>query len=104
MTTFNDRDKAFENKFAHEEEISFKINARRTKLIGLWAAEKLGRPEAEREAYAMQLVESMVSNKTDAALIEKLQAELGNKVTQKDIRAELEHLSQVARRQIVGGD
>jgi len=103
MTMFDDRDKGFENKFAHEEEISFKINARRTRLIGLWTAEKLGKPEAERDVYALQLLDSMVSNKSETALLDKLQAELGTKATLKEIRTELERLSQVARQQILGG-
>ena len=52
MTTFDEREKAFESKFAHDEELRFKSTVRRNRLIGLWAAEKLGLPGAEAEAYA----------------------------------------------------
>ncbi|NBO19216.1 MAG: DUF1476 family protein, partial [Proteobacteria bacterium] len=50
MTTFDDRDKAFENKFAHDEELKFKIHARAVKLLGLWAAGLLGKNTQESEA------------------------------------------------------
>src|SRR5213593_4149960 len=56
MTTFDKREEGFEKKFAHDEELRFKANARRNKLLGLWAAEKLGLTGAEAEAYAKEVV------------------------------------------------
>jgi hypothetical protein len=56
MTTFDKREEAFEDKFAHEEELRFKATARRNKLLGLWAAEKLGLTGSEAEAYAKDVV------------------------------------------------
>lgn len=56
MTTFDKRGAAFENKFAHDEELRFKATARRNKLLGLWAAEKLGKAGADAEAYAKSVV------------------------------------------------
>ena len=56
MTTFNDREKGFENKFAHDEEMQFNAQARRNKLLGLWAASMLGKTGAEAAAYAMDVV------------------------------------------------
>lgn len=56
MTDMNDRRDAFENKFAHDEELKFKAMARRNKLLGLWAAEKLGKTGADAEAYAKEVV------------------------------------------------
>ncbi|CAM5774374.1 DUF1476 domain-containing protein [Bosea minatitlanensis] len=56
MTTFDQRKDAFENKFAHDEELRFKATARRNKLLGLWAAEKLGKSGADAEAYAKAVV------------------------------------------------
>jgi hypothetical protein len=56
MTTFDKREEGFEKKFAHEEETRFKATARRNKLLGLWAAEKLGLTGAEAEAYAKGVV------------------------------------------------
>lgn len=58
MTTMQDREKAFENKFAHDAELQFKVNARRNKLLGLWVAGKLGKSGAEAEAYAKEVVMS----------------------------------------------
>jgi hypothetical protein len=56
MTTFDKREEGFEKQFAHDEELKFKATARRNKLIGLWAAEKLGLAGAEADAYAKALV------------------------------------------------
>ncbi|WP_293802456.1 DUF1476 domain-containing protein [uncultured Bosea sp.] len=56
MTTFDQRKDAYENKFAHDEELRFKATARRNKLLGLWAAEKLGKSGAEADAYAKSVV------------------------------------------------
>ena len=56
MTTFDKREEGFEKKFAHDEELRFKANARRNKLLGHWAAEKLGLTGADAEAYAKEVV------------------------------------------------
>jgi hypothetical protein len=56
MTTFDKREEAFEQQFAHDEELKFKATARRNKLLGLWAAEKLGLKGAEAESYALAIV------------------------------------------------
>lgn len=58
MTTFDKREEAFEQQFAHDEELRFKATARRNKLLGLWAAEKLGLQGAEADSYALSLVMS----------------------------------------------
>ncbi len=58
MTTINDREKAFENKFARDADLQFKVGARRNKLLGLWVAEKLGKTGADAEAYAKEVVMS----------------------------------------------
>ena len=58
MTTFQDRERDFEKRFQHDEELRFKANARRNKMLGLWAAEKLGMSGAEAEAYAKEVVMS----------------------------------------------
>ena len=56
MTSFNEREEAFEQQFAHDEELKFKATARRNKMLGLWAAEKLGLKGAEADAYALSVV------------------------------------------------
>ena len=56
MTTFDRREEAFEQQFAHDEELKFKATARRNKMLGLWAAEKLGLSGAEADSYALSVV------------------------------------------------
>ena len=56
MTTFDKREEGFEKKFAHDEELRFKANARRNKLLGLWAAEKMGLSGPDADAYAKEVV------------------------------------------------
>jgi hypothetical protein len=60
MTTFDKREDAFEKQFAHDEELRFKATARRNRLLGLWAAEKLGLSGAEADAYAKSIVMSEI--------------------------------------------
>jgi len=68
MTTFDKREEAFELQFAHDEELKFKATARRNKLLGLWAAEKLGLKGAEAETYAKALVTANVEQGEHAAM------------------------------------
>ncbi len=56
MTTFDERERAFEKKFEHDQELQFKANARRNKMLGLWAAGLMGKTGADAEAYAKELV------------------------------------------------
>jgi hypothetical protein len=56
MTTFDKREEGFEKQFAHDEELKFKATSRRNKLLGLWAAEKLGRTGPDADAYAKEVV------------------------------------------------
>lgn len=56
MSDFSDREKGFERKFAHDEELRFKATARRNKMLGLWAAEKLGKSGADADTYAKEVV------------------------------------------------
>lgn len=62
MSTFDKREEGFENKFAHDEELRFKARARRNKLVGLWAAEKLGIAGAAAESYAANIVTTDLDN------------------------------------------
>ena len=76
MTTFDDRKDAFENKFALDEELRFKATARRNKLLGLWAAEKLGKSGAEADAYAKSVVLADFEEAGDGDVIRKVKADL----------------------------
>jgi hypothetical protein len=67
MTTFDKREEAFEQQFAHDEELRFKATARRNKLLGLWAAEKLGLSGAEADSYALSVVMADFEDSHDVA-------------------------------------
>ncbi len=76
MTSFDNRKDAFENKFAHDEELRFKAMARRNKLLGLWAAEKLGKSGADAEAYAKTVVLADFEEAGDDDVMRKVMADL----------------------------
>ena len=102
MSTFEDRQKGFENKFAYDEEMTFKINARRNKLFGLWAAEKLGKTGDEAEVYAKDVV--MAEFESDGDVVEKVLKDFeksGISIGSKQLYAELEYLLPVAREQVM---
>jgi len=77
MTTFDERKNAFEQKFAHDEELRFKATARRNKLLGLWAAGKLGKSGAEAEAYAKSVVVADFEEAGDEDVVRKLKSDFG---------------------------
>lgn len=103
MTTFDDRQKAFEAKFAHDEETRFRILARRGKLIGLWAAEKLGKDGAAAEDYAKSVLLSDLEVPGDEDIIAKLAADLKPLgVGENDIKAMLAEKLAQAETQVTG--
>ncbi|NJM35564.1 MAG: DUF1476 domain-containing protein [Rhodomicrobium sp.] len=75
MTTFDERAKTFERKFAHDEELRFKATVRRNKLFGLWAAEKLGLTGDEAEAYAKTVVRADFEEPGDEDVLRKVRAD-----------------------------
>ena len=79
MTTFDKREEGFEKKFALDEELAFKANARRNKLLGMWVAEKLGLSGAEAEAYAKSVVASDFEEAGDHDVFRKVRADLDAK-------------------------
>ena len=104
-TTFDKREEGFEKKFAHDEELRFKAHARRNKLVGLWAAEKLGLAGAAAETYASDLVASFV-NASSADLFKKLRKDFDDKgVPQSDhqIRRHMEEALASAVAEIQAG-
>ena len=72
MTTFDDRERAFENKFAHDQEMVFRVTARRNRLIGTWAAQLMGLTPAETDAYAKAVVQADFEEAGDEDVIRKL--------------------------------
>ena len=100
------REKGFESKFAHDEELQFKAHARRNKLLGLWAAEKLGLTGAEAEAYAKTVIKADVEEAGDQDVFRKIRADFdAKKVQQSDhqIRRHMDELLAVAIEQIKAG-
>jgi hypothetical protein len=103
MTTFDKRQEGFEKKFAHDEELRFKATARRNKLLGLWAAEKMGLTGAEAEAYAKDVVAADFEEAGDDDVFRKIRADLdARKVAQSDhqIRRTMEELLLQAMEQV----
>lgn len=103
MTTFDKREEAFEQKFAHDEALQFKAAARRDKLLGLWAAEKLGLSGAAAEDYAKTVVVADLEKPGDDDVVEKLLADFAEaKVEQSEhqIRRQLDELMAVAIEQV----
>ncbi len=95
MTSFDQRKDAFENKFAHDEELRFKATARRNKLLGLWAAEKLGKSGAEADAYAKSVVIADFEEAGDDDVMRKVRADLtagGAATSDSDLRAAMDKL------------
>lgn len=75
MSDFSDRQKAFERKFAHDEELRFKATARRNRLLGLWAAEKLGKTGDDADAYAREVVAADFEEVGDDDVLRKVKAD-----------------------------
>ncbi|WP_299350558.1 DUF1476 domain-containing protein [uncultured Shimia sp.] len=96
MTTFDERESAFEAKFAHDEEMTFKADARTNKLLGLWAAEMLGKSGDDADAYAKTVVLADFEEAGHEDVVRKVVADLEGKITSDEIRAKrAEILSQV---------
>ncbi len=95
MTGFDKREEGFENKFAHDEELRFKAHARRNKLVGLWAAEKLGLSGVAAESYANEVVTADLDKPDSDGVFRKLRQDFDAKsVAQSDhqIRRTMEDL------------
>ncbi len=104
MTTFDKREEAFEKQFAHDEELKFKAEARRNRLLGLWAAQKLGKSGADAEAYAKEVVAAEFDEGGD--VLRKVRSDLAAKgvaVTEADIRAQMTELLTIAVAQVKAG-
>jgi hypothetical protein len=105
MTSFDDRRDGFENKFAHDAELTFRIAARRDRLVGLWAAAKLGHSGDAAEAYAKSVILSDLEEAGDEDVVRKLVADLtGHGVDEAAVRAALAEHHEVARQQIMAAD
>lgn len=104
MTTFDEREKGFEAKYKHDQELQFKVGARRNKLLGLWAAELLGLSGDDATAYAREVIESDFDEPGDDDVLRKVHGDLSAKgvdKSQHQVRKHMDELMDVARRQIM---
>ncbi len=104
MTTFDDRESAFENKYAHDEEMKFKAEARRNKLLGLWAAELMGKTGDEADAYAKEVIRADFEEAGNEDVVRKVAGDLGELSSPEAIRAKMDELLVVAKGQLVSED
>jgi hypothetical protein len=101
MTTFDDRENAFESKFAHDTEMQFRAEARRNKLTGLWAAGLLGKTGDDAAAYAMEVVNADFEEAGIEDVVRKVSADLGALASPDVIRAKMAELLPVAKAQLM---
>ena len=104
MTTFDDRERAFETKYAHDEDMKFRITARRNRLLGEWAARQMNLSEAETASYAKDVVRADFEEAGDDDVIRKVLGDLtgaGVDCDEAKIREALGHKEVEARRQII---
>jgi hypothetical protein len=106
MTSMKDREEAFEKKFAHDEELRFKAFARRNRLLGLWAAEKLGKSGEDADAYALEVVQADFEEVGHEDVFRKIRTDFDNAgVEQSDhqIRRTMDELLEVAIKEVRAG-
>ncbi|HEX8262295.1 MAG TPA: DUF1476 domain-containing protein [Allosphingosinicella sp.] len=104
MTTFDDRERAFETKYARDQDMQFRIVARRNKLLGQWAANLMGLSQAESDAYASDVVRADFEEAGDEDVIRKVLGDLTSAGVECDegrIREALAHKTVEARRQLM---
>jgi hypothetical protein len=105
MTDFKDRERAEEAKYAHDEEMHFRVHARRNRLLGQWAAEQMGLSAVETEAYAKAVVQADFEEAGDEDVIRKLLGDLtsaGIDVSEADVRTALDAKAIEAKRSLMG--
>ncbi len=104
MTTFDKREKGFEEKYKHDQELQFKIEVRRGKLLGLWVAEMLGKTGDEAEAYARDVVAADFEEPGDDDIVRKVMADFqdaGSEFSEHRLRKKMEEFLEIAKEQIM---
>ena len=101
MSSFDDRENAFENKYAHDAQMQFKAEARRNKLLGLWAAELLGKSGDDADAYAKEVIKADFEEAGDEDVYRKLAGDLGDKADEATIRTKMSAMMAEAKAQIM---
>jgi hypothetical protein len=100
MPTFEDRENAFESKYAHDAEMQFKAEARRNKLLGLWAAGLLGKSGDAAVEYAREVIKADFQEAGDDDVVRKVKADLGDLATEEKIRQMMAELLREAKSQL----
>ena len=103
MSAFDDREKEFEARFKHDQELQFKVKARRNRLLGQWAAERMGLSGDAAQAYAKAIVDAEFHG-GDRHVVDKLVADLaaaGQGATQAQVEFELNHFGETAKQQVM---
>ncbi|MBI1206889.1 MAG: DUF1476 family protein [Azospirillum sp.] len=104
MSTFEERAKAFEDKYKHDQDLLFRVMSKRAKLLGLWAAERMGRAGSEAEAYAMELVQDDAAVPGYHDMLDKIHTDLeahGQGLSKHRIEKEMDRLLDLARVQVI---
>lgn len=101
MSTFDDRENAFENKFAHDAQMQFRAEARRNRLLGQWAAEKLGKTGDDADAYVKEVIKSDFEEAGDEDVYRKVSGDLGDLATEAEIRTRMAEFMVEAKTQIL---
>jgi hypothetical protein len=104
MTTFDEREKEFEAKFKHDQEFRFKVTARRNRMLGMWAAERMGLEGDAAAAYAKTVVAAEFERGGDRHVVDKVAADLAEKglsITPAQVRFELDHFAEQAKQQLM---
>ena len=104
MTTFDEREREFEARFKHDQEFRFKVTARRNRLLGLWAAERMGLAGEAAQDYAKSIVEAEFAPGGDRHVVEKLAEDCAAKglaLSPEQIRFHLEHFAEQAKQQLM---
>lgn len=104
MTSFGDREKAFEDKFKHDQELQFKVEARRNKLLGLWVAELMGRTGDDAASYAKDVIASDFEEPGDGDVVRKVMGDLEKaeiEMSEHRLRKKMEEFMAEAKQQVM---
>ncbi len=101
MSSFDDRENAFESKYAHDAEMQFKAEARRNKLLGLWAADLMGKSGDDAMDYAREVIKSDFQEAGDEDVYRKVAGDLGDKASEMTIRTKMVELMIQAKSQLM---
>ena len=102
MSSFDERQKSFEKKFAHDEELQFKVNARRNKYLGQWASKLLGYDEEKEKDYIQSVIKADFAEVGDEDVFRKIQADLkGHNISDDDIRNKMKEFNEKAKSEFI---